>query len=84
MLLRFLIWFAGLLVVAYGALRLVGYDVNFEYFDNQKASCEAELTRCRKELIKTGLEGARERCDFQCVDPSLLIKKKAASNHDRP
>lgn len=82
-LLRLIIWLAGLAVVSYGALRLVGYDVNLEYFNDQKASCEERLRQCRDDLIKTGIEGAKEKCDFQCVDPKLLIRKSVASETER-
>jgi hypothetical protein len=78
-LLRLIIWLSGLAVVCYGALRLVGYDVNWAYFQDQRPACEERLKKCRDDLIKSGIEGAKEKCDFQCVDPQLLIRKSVAS-----
>jgi hypothetical protein len=82
LLLRLIIWLSGLAVVSYGVLRLVGYDVNWEYFQDQRPACEERLRQCRDNLIKTGVEGAKEKCDFQCVDTGLLIRKSTVSETD--
>ena len=74
-LLKLIIWLAGVSVVAYFALPYVGYEININYFNERKVACQEKLQQCQKDLIKGGIEGAREKCDIQCVDPKLLIKK---------
>ncbi len=75
-LVRLIIWLAGVAVVAYFALTLMGYSVNWEYFSNRKAQCEKVLRQCQSDLVKTGLEGAKEKCSWKCFDLKLLIHKK--------
>ena len=75
-LVRLVIWLAGISVIAYFALPYVGYRVNLEYFSNRKKVCEEALRQCQSDLVKTGLEGAKENCQWQCFDPKLLIHKK--------
>jgi hypothetical protein len=74
-LLKLIIWLAGVSVVAYFALPYVGYEININYFNERKVACQEKLQQCQKDLIKGGIEGAREKCNIQCVDPKLLIKK---------
>lgn len=66
---------AGVLTVAYFALPYFGYAINVNYWNERKAVCREKLDQCQKDLIKNGLEGAKEKCNIQCVDSSLLIKK---------
>lgn len=75
-LLKLIIWIAGVGVIVYFALPYFGYEVNLNYWNERKADCQEKLNQCQKDLIKSGLEGAKEKCDFQCIDPSILIKKK--------
>lgn len=72
---KLIIWMAGVITVAYFALPYIGYEVNVNYFNQRKAVCQEKIEQCRKDLIKGGIDGAKENCDFQCVDPKLLIKK---------
>ncbi len=74
-LIKLIIWLAGLVTVAYFVLPSFGYELNIGYFHERKSACQEKLQLCQKDLVKNGLEGARERCDMQCVDPKLLIKK---------
>lgn len=74
-LLKLIIWLAGVVVVLYFALPYFGYEVNINYFNERKAVCQEKLAQCRKDLISSGIQGAKEKCDFQCVDPKLLINK---------
>ena len=74
-LLKLIIWLAGTAVVGYFVLQYIGYDVNWNYWDERKVACQERITQCRKDLIKTGLEGAKENCNFNCLDPKLLIEK---------
>jgi hypothetical protein len=62
-------------VVGYFVLQRLGYDVNWNYWDDRKVACQEKIAECRKDLIKTGIEGAKENCNFNCVDPKLLIEK---------
>ena len=73
--LRFVIWLCGVAVVAYFVLGYFGYEVNMEYFRASRSTCQRELMQCQKELVKTGVEGAREKCHIECIDPDLIIKK---------
>ena len=75
-LLKLLVWLAGVAVITYFLLPHFGYEVNMNYWEERKVVCEEKLSQCRKDLIKKGLEGAKENCNFQCVDTQVLIKKK--------
>lgn len=74
-LIKLIIWFAGVAVVAYFALPYFGYEVNMNYFNERKVACQEKLTQCRQDLVQSGIQGAKEKCNFQCVDPKLLINK---------
>ncbi len=74
-LLKLIIWMAGVIVVGYFVLQKFGYDVNWKYWDQRKAACQERITQCQQDLIRNGLNGAKENCNFQCVDPRLLIEK---------
>lgn len=71
---RFAIWLTGLAVVSYFVMGYFGYRVNLDYFAASKESCQQELLQCQKDLVKTGVEGAREKCHIECIDPTLIIK----------
>ena len=73
-LIKGIIWLAGLAVIAYLALDRFGYEINRNYFNESKQKCEEKLKQCSGELIKQGTENAK--CDFNCVEPKLIIKKK--------
>lgn len=75
-LLKLVIWLAGVATIAYFALPYFGYEVNLNYWNERKSVCQERLQQCQKDLIKGGLEGAKENCDWKCADPQLLIKKK--------
>ncbi len=85
-LLKHILWLIHIAAIAYFVMKYVGYDINWRYFDSRKAACEAELAQCRQDLIRTGLEGVKQNCDWQCVDidPKLLIRKKDTSRTDTP
>lgn len=72
---KLIIWIAGVAAIAYFALPYFGYELNLNYWNERKAACQEKLQQCQKDLIKTGLDGAKEKCDIQCVDPQLLIRK---------
>ena len=74
-LIKLVIWITGTAVVGYFAMQHFGYGVNWNYWDERKAACQEKITQCRQDLIKKGLDGAKENCNLQCVDPALLIQK---------
>lgn len=76
LLLRFVIWLAGLVVVVYFVLNFFGYTINQDYFLDNKAACQEALLHCQKDLVRTGVEGAKETCSLNCLDPKILIQKK--------
>ncbi len=78
-LIKLVVWFLGVATLAYIALPYFGYEVNWNYWNESKATCEERLRSCQRDLIKSGLEGAKEKCDFKCVDTKSLIQKKAKS-----
>lgn len=73
-LIKFIIWIVGLAVVTVFVLNYFGYEVNRNYFAERKADCQELLNKCAKEYIEQGTKNAK--CDFNCVDPKLIIKKK--------
>ncbi len=73
-LLKTVIWIVGLVAAAYFVLPYFGYEVNLNYFNESKEKCQLKINDCTKELIQQGTKNAR--CDFNCVDPQLIIKKK--------
>lgn len=75
-LLKIIVWLVGVATIAYFALPYVGYTVNMDYFTESKKTCQTQLEQCQKDLLKKGIDGAKETCDFQCLDPKLLIKKQ--------
>lgn len=74
--LRFVIWLCGVAVVSYFVLGYFGYQVNLEYFQASKEACQQELLQCQKDLVKTGVEGVREKCHIECIDANLIIKRE--------
>jgi hypothetical protein len=73
-LIKFIIWLIGLAVVTYFVLGYFGYEPNRNYFKESKAQCEQAAKDCQSQLIHKGTDGAE--CNFNCVDPKLIIKKK--------
>ena len=72
--LKSIIWIAGILVVAYWVMGYFGYEINQNYFNYSKKECQQKLKDCTNNLVHQGVDNAR--CDFDCVDPELIIKKK--------
>jgi hypothetical protein len=73
-LIKLIIWIAGIAVVVYFALPYFGYEMNLNYFNESKAKCQQNLNDCTKQYIEQGTKNAK--CDFNCVDPKLIIKKQ--------
>lgn len=73
--LKLIIWLAGVVAIAYFALPYVGYRVNLNYWEERKVVCQERIEACQRDLIKSGIEGAKEKCDFRCVDTKSLIEK---------
>jgi len=74
-LIKLVIWLAGVSVIAYFVLPYFGYEVNMEYFTERKAACQEKINQCQQDFVQSGIQGAKEKCNFQCVDPKLLINK---------
>ena len=72
-LLKFIVWVAGIIIVGGFVLNYFGYSINKNYFNERKEACQERLEKCSKELIEQGTKNAK--CDFDCVDPKLIIKK---------
>ena len=72
-LLKSIVWIVGIIIVAGFILNYFGYSINKNYFNESKAACQERLEKCSKELIEQGTKNAK--CDFNCVDPKLIIKK---------
>ncbi len=73
-LLKLIIWIAGVIIVTILVLNYFGYEINKNYFQESKKKCLQRLEECKKELIHQGLDNAK--CDFQCVNPKLIMRKK--------
>ncbi len=73
-LIKGIIWLVGLVVVAMFVLNYFGFEVNKNYFNESKNGCQERLETCAKEYMEQGTKNAK--CDFDCVDPKLIIKKK--------
>ncbi|HWQ59971.1 MAG TPA: hypothetical protein VN420_02380 [Candidatus Fimivivens sp.] len=76
-LLRFAIWITGILTLTVLGLRYFGYEPNWQYIADQKARCDTMLSSCRGTLIMTGVKGAKDGCQWNCIDPGILIRKQA-------
>ena len=73
-LIKFLIWLAGIALIIYIALPYFGYEVNLNYFTESKATCQKRVSDCSKQIVENGTKNTK--CDFNCVDPKILIQKK--------
>jgi len=69
-----IIWIVGFIVVGGFVLNYFGYEINKNYFQERKNDCQDRLKKCQSELIHQGLDNAK--CNFNCIDPKLIIKKK--------
>lgn len=72
--LKSIIWIILFLAAAYFAMGYFGYQVNMDYFKESKETCEQRIKDCSESLIRKGIDNVQ--CDFVCVDPNLIIKKK--------
>jgi hypothetical protein len=73
-LLKLLIYIVGLAIVAYLALPYFGYEVNLNYFNESKEACQKRLNDCTIQYVEQGTKNAK--CNFDCVNPKLIINKK--------
>jgi hypothetical protein len=67
-------WIVVLVAVAYWVMGLMGYEINKQYFTYSKNQCQSKLASCTDNLVHQGIDNAK--CNFNCVDPALIIKKK--------
>ena len=75
-LLKLVVWFAGVVVIVSFALPYFGYVINTNYWDESRLACQEKLRQCRKDLVNSGLQGAKEKCDWKCIDFKLIIEKE--------
>lgn len=73
-LIKNIIWIVGFVVVAGFVLEYFGYEINKNYFEERKSDCQERLKNCQSELIHQGIDNAK--CDFDCINPKMIIKKK--------
>jgi hypothetical protein len=76
-LIRFIIWITGIIVVSYFVIGYFGYEINRDYFDQSKMKCRELIAQCQLNILHQGIDHAKN-CEYQCVDPQLLIRKKTA------
>jgi hypothetical protein len=72
--LKTIVWIVGALVVASFVLNYFGYALNMDYFKESRAKCQEEVKNCTQNLIRQGTDNVN--CDFTCINPKLIIKKK--------
>lgn len=75
-LIRLIIWLTGFAVISYFVLGYFGYKINLEYFRESRKGCQQELLQCQKDFITSGVEGVKEKCKIECIDPKLIIKSQ--------
>ncbi len=73
-LIKFIFWFLVVLFIAYYIANFFGYQINTQYFIYSQKQCESKLKSCSSDLIHKGIDNAK--CNFQCINPRLIIKKK--------
>lgn len=69
-----IVWILGVLVLGFFLMGYFGYEINSEYFNYSKKECQDRLAECSELLVRKGIDNAK--CDFKCVDPQLIIRKK--------
>lgn len=72
--LKSIIWIVLFLAAAYFILDYFGYQINMGYFKESRQACQQRIKDCSESLIRKGIDNVK--CDFVCVDPNLIIKKK--------
>jgi hypothetical protein len=74
-LLRFAIWITGTVTLVLFGIRYFGYEPNPNYWSQQTSRCEGAVSSCRGILFWKGVDGVRDGCKWNCIDPELLIRK---------
>lgn len=69
------IWIAVVIFLGYYLMNYFGYEINSEYFSYSKKECQERISDCTKSVISKGVDNI-DSCNFQCVDPELIIRKK--------
>ncbi len=75
-LLRLTIWIAGIITVATFALGYFGFAINTGYFVEQKDQCMAIISECRDTFVQKGTEGVLSKCQWNCIDLRMLVRKQ--------
>ncbi len=69
-----ILWIAVILVLAYFVMNYYGYRINMDYFSYSQKQCEEKITECTNAVFHKGIDNA-DKCNFNCVNPQLIIKK---------
>jgi len=73
-LLKFIIWLVGITVIIYFTLPFFGYELNRNYLNASKISCQQRLDECTKNILRQGVANAK--CDIICTNQEIIIKKQ--------
>jgi len=76
--LKMIVWSLGSLVLAYFVLVYLGYEINLNYFTESKEKCQERIKECTNNLVRQGIDNVK--CDYNCVNPDLIIKNKKIIN----
>jgi hypothetical protein len=71
---KWIIWLVVVFFVARYIMGFFGYEINSEYFKYSQKQCEGNLKTCVTTFASSG--SADSICNFKCVNPKLIIKKK--------
>ena len=75
-LIKSIVWIIIIIVLGYYIMGYFGYEINSEYFSYSKTQCQEKMNECAKSAIHEGIDNIGENCNFNCIDPDLIIKKK--------
>ena len=75
-LIKSVIWIVVIIFLGYYIMGYFGYEINSDYFSYSKKECQERINECAKSALRKGLDSVDEKCNFNCVDPDLIINKK--------
>ncbi len=72
-LLKFIIWTVGAVVVFSFILNFFGYRVEWNYLSGRRAACAETLSACAKHLLYGGTKPGS--CQATCLETEKLLRK---------